>query len=132
MLLVYFAPRDPASLAPGFLSTFELFLEDRESAYKVQLEAGPRLRSAVHRLQDMAVQHVGSKSVGAWLLHDDAAGRRALHCVPVAFSDGAVESGASSGCGCACVRGRPAAHPDAPAALIRPGGHTKHQPQPTR
>jgi hypothetical protein len=93
LLLVYFEPSDPASSAPGLLCTFGVFLEDRAGAYKVEVEARPRLGGEVHRLVDVAVQHVGSDSTAAWLLYDDAQGRRALHCVPFDVTDGSVEGG---------------------------------------
>jgi hypothetical protein len=74
------------------LCTFELFLEDRGGSIKVLMEGGPRLASGVFRLVDLAVQHVGVHSIGAWMLYDDQEGRRKMHCVPLAFTDGEVKS----------------------------------------
>jgi len=56
------------------------------------MEGGPRLASGVFRLVDLAVQHVGVHSIGAWMLYDDQQGRRRMHCVPLAFTDGDVKS----------------------------------------
>ncbi|KAL4420612.1 hypothetical protein ABPG75_010268 [Micractinium tetrahymenae] len=100
ILLVYFEPAPAADGAaaaaaadePGMLATYELFLEQRgEGAYKVLLEAGQRMQSGVHRLLDLALENVALHTVGAWLLYDDAQGRRHVHCVPVSFADGPVE-----------------------------------------
>lgn len=52
------------------------------------------MQSAVHRLVDLALENVALHTVGAWLLYDDAQGRRHVHCVPVSFADGPVEPGA--------------------------------------
>lgn len=51
------------------------------------------MQSAVHRLLDLALENVALHTVGAWLLYDDAHGRRHVHCVPVSFADGPVEPG---------------------------------------
>ena len=75
------------------LCTFELFLEDRGGSIKVLMEGGPRLAAGVHRLIDLAVQHIGPHTIGAWMLYDEEEGKRKVHCVPLAFSDGAVSAG---------------------------------------
>lgn len=75
------------------LCTFLLFLEDRGGSLKVVMEGGPRLAGGVHRLVDLAVQHLGPQTLGAWMLFADAMGRRKMSCVPLAFEDGAVNAG---------------------------------------
>ena len=92
ILLIFFEPIDSLSTSSGMLCTFELFLEDRGGSIKVLMEGGPRLASGVFRLVDLAVQHVGVHSIGAWMLYDDQEGRRKMHCVPLAFTDGEVKS----------------------------------------
>ncbi|KAG7671196.1 hypothetical protein KSW81_003334 [Nannochloris sp. 'desiccata'] len=92
ILLIFFEPIDSSSAASGMLCTFELFLEDRGGSIKVLMEGGPRLASGVFRLVDLAVQHMGVHSIGAWMLYDDEQGRRKMHCVPLAFADGVVKS----------------------------------------
>ena len=72
-------------------------MEDRDTAVSVYVEGGPRLQGAVHRLHDLAVQHMGARSVATWLLYEDVQGWRRLDCVPVAFADGAVRTGENSG-----------------------------------
>lgn len=93
ILLVFFEPLDSASPAPGHLCTFEVFIEDRGSAVHIHMEGGPRLAGTVHRLRDLAIQHMGVRLIATWLLYDDAEGWRHVDCVPVAFADGAVQSG---------------------------------------
>ena len=91
ILLVFFEPVDPS--ISGMLCTFELFLEDRGGVMKVLVEGGPRLAGGVHRLVDLAVQHMGPHSIGAWMLYNNQEGKRMLHCVPLSFTDGAVQAG---------------------------------------
>ena len=49
--------------------------------------------SRVHRLRDMVLENLALHTVGAWLLCDDAEGKRALQCVPISFASGLVETG---------------------------------------
>lgn len=74
---------------------------------QVLLELGPRLQGEVHRLHDLVLENVALHTIGAWMLYDDAAGRRRLNCVPVGFNDGPVQLG---GRGVACC-GRAASGP---------------------
>ena len=100
ILLIFFNPvvMSGAALPPtharGMLCTFEIFVEDRGgSSTKVLLEGGPRLESSeVCIMVDLAVQHLGDHSIGAWMLYDDDQGKRKLDCVPLQFTDGAVNS----------------------------------------
>ncbi|EFN52609.1 hypothetical protein CHLNCDRAFT_138668 [Chlorella variabilis] len=105
ILLVYFSPSEEASPEAGMLTTYEVFLEQRgEGAYKasqpagprrgpgVLVELGPRLQGSVHRLHDLVLENVALHTVGAWLLYEDAQGRRRVDCVSLAFQGGAPES----------------------------------------
>ena len=60
---------------------------------KVLVEGGPRLDGDVYRLADLAVQHLGVHTIGAWMLYDNEEGQRTMHCVPLTFTDGAVKQG---------------------------------------
>ncbi|KAL4855567.1 Nuclear pore complex protein NUP160 [Chlorella vulgaris] len=116
ILLVYFEPRDQASPEPCVLQTYEVFVEQRgEGLYKIAVEGGPKLQARgaggrFHRVRDLVLENLALHTVGAWLLYDDAAGKRSVDCVALAFQSGPpdtetlvqlVEAQLVEGCGAA-------------------------------
>jgi hypothetical protein len=47
----------------------------------------------MHHLHDIVLDLVSSQSMGAWLLYEDGQGCRHIHCLPLAFSEGAAGTG---------------------------------------
>ncbi len=63
----------------------------------LKLSSASRLADAQTRIVPFAPPFPLPLQVGAWLLYDDAAGRRHLACVPLSFKPGEVEAGALVG-----------------------------------
>lgn len=65
---------------------------------QIAVEGGPKLQAReaggrFHRVRDLVLENLALHTVGAWLLYDDAAGRRSVDCVALAFQSGPPDTG---------------------------------------
>lgn len=98
ILAVHFHPKNAplSSTDDDQLVVYEVFIEDRDGSYKVQVDAGPRLNSPLTGLVDLTLQPIGDRNIGAWMLFDNTEDvGSTLVCLPLAYEDGEIQPAAT-------------------------------------